>query len=851
MRWWWFGPAVEKAQLEREMRTMKAGGIGGFEIQPVYPLSLDNPATGLKNHPFLSNEFLEALRFTNQTGRSLGLRVDLTLGSGWPFGGPSVGIEHAAARLRLDVVPLAAGRVRVPLPNIGAGEAYLTSYLVPGSGKSLDYQRASQLREVDAEGFVRVPPGVSGEYSVVHSVSSRTGMQVKRPSLGAEGFVLDHLNRPALDSYLREVGEKLLSAFDPPPYAIFSDSLEVYGTDWAADFPQEFRKRRGYDILAHLPALAGTTAQSRQVRYDWSRTLTELAEERYLKPMTEWASARGTQFRSQTYGIPPVSLSSQGLIHLPEGESSFWRKLTPSRWASSGAHLYGKKVVSSETWTWLHSPSFRATPLDMKVEADLHFLQGINQLIGHGWPYSPPSEGTPGWRFYAAGVFNDHNPWWTVMPDLTSYLQRVSYALRQGEPANDIALYVPTADLRARMPLGRPSVNEEADKHLSPLLPLLLDAGYNLDLVDDEALVAKKVAHPVVVLPQVDSMTLASCKALLDYVQNRRGKVLVLGSVPAKVPGLLEEKALSEDSGECWMKMLREKSSVIPVKEVSGMVDALVRMQPPDLQRPASATALGFIKRTLPDGDLYFLANTANSALSANVQLRTRRRKLVAYDPLRDTTVALNARPDSLPLQLAPYQSLIILATDESLPAPPAEPARAPIQTISLNNWTLSFPDGARHSFESPKGWTEIAGKEYFSGIAAYQVTFEYASRGRAILDFGPGSPTAPAPSQQPGMRAQLEPPVREAAVVFVNGTRAGSVWAPPFELDITQHLRPGTNELRIEVANTAINAMAGKPLPNYRLLNLRFGERFQPQDMDKVNVVPSGITGPVSLRIQ
>ena len=65
----------------------------------------------------------------------------------------------------------------------------------------------------------------------------------------------------------------------------------------------------------------------------------------------------------------------------------------------------GKPVTSSETWTWLHSPAFRATPLDLKAEADQHFLSGINQLIGHGWPYSPPQAGSPGWMFYAAGVY--------------------------------------------------------------------------------------------------------------------------------------------------------------------------------------------------------------------------------------------------------------------------------------------------------------------------------------------------------------------------------------------------------------------------------------------------------------
>src|ERR1700741_4487481 len=78
MRWWWFGPAVTKPELEREMSVMKEGGIGGFEVQPVYPLTLDGNLT------YLSPEFLDVLRFTSIKARELGLRMDLTLASGWP-----------------------------------------------------------------------------------------------------------------------------------------------------------------------------------------------------------------------------------------------------------------------------------------------------------------------------------------------------------------------------------------------------------------------------------------------------------------------------------------------------------------------------------------------------------------------------------------------------------------------------------------------------------------------------------------------------------------------------------------------------------------------------------------------
>ena len=99
---------------------------------------------------------------------------------------------------------------------------------------------------------------------------------------------------------------------------------------------------------------------------------------------------------------------------------------------------------------------FRATPLDMKAEADQHFLCGINQLICHGWPYTPRRASRyPGWSFYAAAVFDEKNPWWIVMPDVTKYLQRVSYILRQGTPANDVALFLPNNDAWAN--LGRNS----------------------------------------------------------------------------------------------------------------------------------------------------------------------------------------------------------------------------------------------------------------------------------------------------------------------------------------------------------------------------------------------------------
>ncbi|NOT59016.1 MAG: hypothetical protein HOP19_02200, partial [Acidobacteria bacterium] len=217
MRWWWFGPAVTKAGIERELRTMKDAGIGGVEIQPVYPLALDNEKTGLKNLRFLSPEFLDCLKFANDKARELGLRVDLTLGSGWPFGGPQVPITQAASKLR--VARVAVSQASTPAPKLAEGESFIAAFA------------GNTLLTAQADGAFAAPAATR---EITFFIASRTRMQVKRAGFGAEGFVLDHYDRAALDHYLKQVGEPLLQAFGAnPPHAIFCDSLEVFSSDWS------------------------------------------------------------------------------------------------------------------------------------------------------------------------------------------------------------------------------------------------------------------------------------------------------------------------------------------------------------------------------------------------------------------------------------------------------------------------------------------------------------------------------------------------------------------------------------------------------------------------------------------
>ena len=120
---------------------------------------------------------------------------------------------------------------------------------------------------------------------------------------------------------------------------------------------------------------------------------------------------------------------------------------------------------------------------------------------------------------------------------------------------------------------------------------------------------------------------------------------------------------------------------------------------------------------------------------------------------------------------------------------------------------------------------------------------------GHAIfLSLGEGTPSNGGPRSNNGMRALLDPPVRESAVVYVNNRRVGAVWCPPYEVDVTTFVHAGENQLRIVVANLALNEMAGSPLPDYTALVAKYGDRFQPQDMAAVQPVSSGLLGPIRL---
>ena len=883
MRWWWFGPDVERGELERELTAMRDAGIGGVEVAFEYPLSA-------VEHPFVSPGLLSCLRFAAQIARSLGLGFDLTLGSGWSFGGPHIGPETAARALRWDVRDIGAAELEARADDGYPHDELIAVYVGDGSLQ----EPPSAFAEVPVHGGRILVPGGRGPRVLAIARSRLTGQQVKRAAAGAEGPVLDHYSAAATLAHLRAVADPMLEAVPAELIdSVFCDSLEAYGANWTPDLAAEFARRRGHELVPDLWKLRFDAPGSAAFRREYYATLGELYEDNFLDVIRAWAAERGVPFRVQSYGTPPARLMSYGHADLTEGEGWGWRGVTQTRWASSAAHHLGRAVVSSETWTWVHSPSFRATPLDLKGEAHEHFLLGINQFVGHGWPYSAPDAGGLGWFFYASGALDDRNAWWPAMPSLMTYLTRLSWLLRQGEPVRDVLLYLPTDDVYPH--LG-PEQGGSLDlwrglrDHIGDEIPAAIrDAGFDFDLVDDDSLQDALGHDCLVVLPFTSSLP-ERTRSVLAAARDRGVPVIAVG-------GRVRSSADAIESGD---RADAGFDSVQPHQ----LTETLRHHRRPDLDIEPAAEHIGFVHRSLPTGDVYVLVNTGPTDAAFTAVPRSMQSGWQLWSAENNTAggmgggtgdgaaselvegsagdaaggSVLDSGSADMPPQvrLAPYEA-VVLVTDgirvrDSITA--AHPVLAGEHELG-SGWRVRFGTGVRGSHgpaaeasgESgvapgthakpdageeqavvfPHDWQEH--RPGFAGSALYECEFDagllwpHRLPVRVLLDLGDALPEGERELDTAGIRGasyrvRMSPPVADVAEVEVNGHPCGLVFSPPYTLDITAAMRPGRNTLRIRVSNSTAAALADENVRSevdalVTLSRERYGTRFRMQDLD------------------
>ncbi|HEY4329003.1 MAG TPA: glycosyl hydrolase [Phycisphaerae bacterium] len=900
VRFWWFGPAVTKSGIDRELTAMKTGGVGGFEVQPTYPLVVDSGSgdTAVKNLKFMSPEFLSMLGYTAQKAKDMGMRMDVTLGSGWPYGGPMFNqATDGTKALDVQTVAVQAGQTTI---QAGGRNAPFAAFAGPagaaaggggggggggrrggGGGAGGDLSAFKEIPLVN--GVAQLPAGFAGGEVIFFGHKSAGLTAVKRPAYGADGPIIDHLSAKAVDKFIELVAEPELKACgNNPPFSIFCDSLEVNGENWTDDFLAQFQKLRGYDLKPLLPALVGNIGpQTESVRHDYGQTVTDLFNQNFNAKFTALAKKYNTRFRIQGYGSPPAALYSYAYADLPEGEAGgngMWRNFRATRYASSASHLMNQRLTSSETFTWLHQAPFRAIPTDIKGEADLHFLEGVNQIDCHGWPYTPDTLAYPGASFYAAAVFDDKNPWYVAMPEITGYMQRVSQMMREGTPGNDIALYLNDADVWAGAGTGFSSMNA-AYTGQTNMLDAILNMGYNLDGWDDGMLAMKgkadagtlafgNVKYPVAVLNGATHMPIETARKLEEFTKGG-GLVVAIRSTPTIVPGFkataADQEELKAIMGRIFAGIAANGGGGAMVQNETAMAAVIAKKIAPDVTLTPANPAIGVIHRHVDGNEIYFVANTSAQKQTIHAAFRIKDLTPESWNPLNGKVSAIKVSAKAndttaVDLDLDAYGSTLVVFTNRKLDLP-AGTAAAPIDLSA--GWSVKFaagPGGTGNPVDMPKlqSWTDLPGMQNYSGVASYEkkVTIPAAAaKASMLLTFGDSNSGGGGGGGRggQGFAATINPPVRDAAVVYVNDKRAGAAWCPPFQVDVTGLLKEGENTIRIDVGNTAVNYLNKAGFPNYnqRAVDAMFppGNRFQPQGTNLyAQPLPSGLTGPIKL---
>jgi hypothetical protein len=710
-----------------------------------------------------------------------------------------------------------------------------------------------------------------GRWVVLRMGYSLTGAKNNPAPREATGYEVDKLNPAHVESYLAgyldPIAEAMGPLFGKSLRYLLIDSWEAGLQNWTEAMLEEFARRRGYDAKPYLPVLTGRVVDSADVSerflWDFRRTIADmLAEYHYAKP-AELLRRRGLKLYAEAAGTgSPMlqdALQNKGLVDIPMGE--FWTLLpgeghrashvTDVREAASAAHIYGKPLVATESFTSF-VPGWNDTPSSLKWLGDHFMAMGVNLFVIHTSVHQPFVDRAPGFTLGPFGQhYSRHNTWAEQSKAWISYLTRASYLLQQGLFVGDIAYYYGE---------GAPATVYKGPQTTPAPAP---PEGHAYDYLDTEVLLTRMsvkegrltlpdgMSYRVLVLPDgLERLTPPVMRKLRDLVA---AGATVVGPKPQGSPSLVgypgsddEVRALANEVwGACDGRTITEhaygKGKVHCGRPLAEVLAALAT--PPDVEytRPTFDTTLDFLHRRLGDIDVYFIANQKDRREDVSVRFRVAGRAAELWQPetgeIGPAAYSIADGRTTVPLSLGPHESVFVVfreaATTPSRVVP--RPVSTEVATIE-GPWDVSFPSdrGAppKVRLDRLDSWTTHAeaGVRHFSGTATYTKDVE-ASRdwfrpgARLVLDLGR---------------------VKEIAEVKVNGRPAGIAWRRPFRVDVTGSLRPGANRIEVQVTNLWVNRLVGDEQP--RVEKRYTFSTFKPYTKDSP-LVESGLLGPVTLQ--
>ena len=592
--WWWLNGNVTKEAITRDLEEMKAKGYGGTLVFDASSSSVNSNPPVPAGPVFGGKQWRELFRHVLREADRLELEISLNIQSGWDLGGPLVTPDRSAKRLVFSGVEIKGpGPVEKSLPRPKTNlnfyrDVAVLAFPTPKKehapisrlrhktsraefGRSApdctpllediparegeQVCRASDVLDLtgktDAKGVLRwdAPPG---DWSVLRVGYTYSGARVTNSSGDWQGPVLDYLSADCLRWYWNKVVEPLIA--DAGPLAgttwkyIHTDSWECKGMNWTPGFREQFRQRRGYDLMPFMPVVAGYIVDDRTTanRFlaDFRKTIGDCIAENHCQVLAQLARKHGISTHLESGGPhagPFDSLRCLGTNDVPMSE--FWAESWTHRVTdedrffvkqpASVAHTYGRRLVAAESFT-TQGPNWQATIWDnLKPSFDRAACEGLNRVVWHAFTCSPEEMGIPGQEYAAGTHLNPNVTWWPYSTAFLTYLNRCQFMLQQGLFVGDAVYYYGD---------HVPNFTQLKKSDPAKVLP-----GYDYDVATEEVVLGRMnvkdgrivlpdgMSYAVLVMPPLPAVSLMVLRKIERMVEEG---ATVVGPKPQRASGL-------------------------------------------------------------------------------------------------------------------------------------------------------------------------------------------------------------------------------------------------------------------------------------------------------------------------
>mgnify|MGYP001270354690 CR=1 FL=1 len=711
--WWhWMNGNATKEGITADLEDMKEVGLAGAQLFTVDQEIPPGPAG------YMGPKWRELTAFAVKEAHRLGIELCLHNCAGWSSsGGPWIRPEDSMQVLAWAEIRVSGPRTvteKLPAikpPRVEAKVDWsrdIAVFAFPTHVAGAEPSDAMQGRTgvVRADGIrpdLKDYPGIDpatildltssmdeegclrwqapeGDWTILRMGAVSTGKTNHPAPPEGTGLEVDKLSREAMDKHWNSIVAKVLS--DAGPLAgktlnnALIDSYEVGGQNWTPKFRQEFRRRRGYDPLKWMPAIAGFMVDRREKSerflWDYRRTIADLYADNYFGRFKELCARAGMKMSVEPYGNGGFDNIQAGLkADVPMGE--FWvngAAMESVKLAASVGHIMGSPIVGAESFTADEgSGRWSEDPYRLKTVGDRAFAQGMTRVIFHRFAHQPWLDVQPGMTMGPWGThFDRTQTWWKEAKEWVNYLSRCQHMLQQGSFVADIAHFY-GEDAPSDLP-GRSS--------LRPAPP----HGYDYDGIDASTLKTMSVKNGRLVLPSGMSysvLALPDTQFMTPWVALKVRDLLeagaaVYGPKPLHSPSLVaypaSEFELKAISDQVWGDG-REGVRKVGMGRLASGGDFSARLKElgvqPDLEVVRGSTAsIAWIHRRVKDADIYFISNQTYRRIQPSLNLRTQGKKVELWDPVSARTqeapswFAIDGRTQ-VNLDLSPAQSVFLV----------------------------------------------------------------------------------------------------------------------------------------------------------------------------------------------